>query len=81
MRYEFEVGGGGEVYLEGRFNGGFFALRVWGGGLYLEGLEHGGAYFQNFTVSSAFRVLQKVSLPTKMHSGWISTVSSLLFLV
>ena len=39
----------GGLYLEGRFNGGFFALRVWGG-LYLEGLIHGGAYFRNFTV-------------------------------
>ena len=29
--------GGGGVYSEGRFNGGFFALPVWGG-LYLEGL-------------------------------------------
>ena len=30
-------------YLEGRFNGGIFALRVWAGGrgLYLEGLIHG----------------------------------------
>ena len=27
------------LYLEGRFNGGF-----WGGGLYLEGAIHGGAY-------------------------------------
>ena len=35
----------GGLYLEGRFNGGFFALPVWeGGGL------HGGAYFRNFTV-------------------------------
>ena len=24
------VGGGGNLYLEGRFNGGFFALPVWG---------------------------------------------------
>ena len=39
----------GGLYLEGRFNRGFFALRVWGG-LYLEGLLHGGAYFRNFTV-------------------------------
>ena len=32
----------GGLYLEGRFNGGFFALRVWGGGgLYLEGLISG----------------------------------------
>ena len=34
----------GGLYLEGRFNGGFFALRVWGG-LYLEGLKHGGLIF------------------------------------
>ena len=42
--------------MEGRFNGGFFALRVlrayiWRG-LYMEGLIHGRAYFRNFTVSS-----------------------------
>ena len=35
---------GGGLSLEGRFNGGFFALRVWGP-------TSGGAYFQNFTVS------------------------------
>ena len=33
---------GGGLYLEGQFNGGFFALRVWGPyiwrGLYMEGL-------------------------------------------
>ena len=34
----------GALYSEGRFNGGFFALRFW------EALIHGGAYFQNFTV-------------------------------
>ena len=32
----------GGLYLEGRFYGGFFALRVWGGGgLYTEGLNFG----------------------------------------
>ena len=36
----------GGLYLEGRFNGGFFALRVWGGayiwrGFYMEGLIFG----------------------------------------
>ena len=41
------------LYLEGRFNGGFFALPVWGG-LYLKGLIHGGAYFRNFTVIHTF---------------------------
>ena len=35
----------GGLYLEGRFNGGFFALQVWEA--YTWG---GGAYFQNFTV-------------------------------
>ena len=37
----------GSLHLEGRFNGEFFALRVWGGG----GLVFGGAYFRNFTVN------------------------------
>ena len=37
----------GGLYLEGRFNGGFFTGL---GGLYLEVLLHGGAYFRNFTV-------------------------------
>ena len=36
---------GGGLYMEGRFNGGFFALRVWGAymwrGLYMEGLIFG----------------------------------------
>ena len=40
----------GGLYLEGRFNGGFFELPVWGASLYLEGLIHRGAYFRNFTV-------------------------------
>ena len=35
----------GGLYLEGRFNGGFFALRVWGAyiwrGLYMERLSFG----------------------------------------
>ena len=39
------AGGGGGLYLEGYFNGGFFALRVWGAyisrGLYMEGLIFG----------------------------------------
>ena len=33
----------GYLYMEGRSNGGFFALRVWGA-------YQGGAYFGNFTV-------------------------------
>ena len=35
----------GDLYMEGRFNGGFFALRVWRAyvwkGLYMEGLNFG----------------------------------------
>ena len=50
------VGGGGGLSWEGRFNGGFFAVRFFfwggGGGLYLEELIHGGAYFLNFTAFS-----------------------------
>ena len=41
-------GGGGGLYSQGRFNGGFLRYDI--GGLYLEGLIHGGAYFRNFTV-------------------------------
>ena len=41
----FQVQAPGGLYLEGRFNGGFFALRVWGAciwrGLYMEGLIFG----------------------------------------
>ena len=39
----------GGLYLEGRFNRGFFCVTILRG-LYLDGLIHGGAYFQNFTV-------------------------------
>ena len=45
----FQVQAPGDLYLEGRFNGGFFCITGLGG-LYLEGLIHGGAYFRNFTV-------------------------------
>ena len=38
----------GGLYLEGRFNGGFFVMSL--GGLYLAALTRGRAYFQNFTV-------------------------------
>ena len=49
LRTIFQVQAPGGLYLEGRFNGGFFALRVLGG-QNLERLIHGGAYFRNFTV-------------------------------
>ena len=42
--FQVEAPGGG-IYLGGRFNGGFFALPVWGAyiwrGLYMEGLIFG----------------------------------------
>ena len=28
--FQVQAPGGGGLYLDGRFNGGFFALRVWG---------------------------------------------------
>ena len=37
--------------MEGRFNGGFFALPDWGG------IIHGGAYFRNFSVRKMFSLL------------------------
>ena len=39
----------GGLYMEGRFNGRFFALQVWGAYIW-KGLIHGGAYFRNFMV-------------------------------
>ena len=39
----------GSLYLEGRFNRQFFALRVWGAYIWSR-LIHGGSYSWNFTV-------------------------------
>ena len=47
----FQVQSPRSLYLEGEFNRGFFALRVWGAYINLERLIHGGAHFWNFTVS------------------------------
>ena len=44
LRVIFQVQVPGGLYLEGRFNGGFFFVTGFGG-VYLEGLIHGGAYF------------------------------------
>ena len=45
LRAIFQVQAPGSFYLEGRFNGGFFALQVWEAyiwrGLYMEGLIFG----------------------------------------
>ena len=40
----------GGLNLEGRFNGGFFALPVWMAYMEAEEFVHGEAYFQNFTI-------------------------------
>ena len=45
----FQVQAPGGLYMEGRFNGRFFALQVWGAYIW-KGLIHGGAYFRNFMV-------------------------------
>ena len=45
----FQVQAPGGLYMEGRFNGRFFVLKVWGPTF--EGAYQGGAYFRNFTVS------------------------------
>ena len=45
----------GGLYLEGRFNGGFFCV-ISLLGLYLEGRIRGGAYFRNFTVLCIYYV-------------------------
>ena len=63
----------GGLYLEGRFNGGFFVLRVWGG-LYLEGL-----IFGIFTVSS-FSLEHKNCRPqTVLTRGCGRALSGLIY--
>ena len=42
---KFQVQAPRDLYSEGQFNGGFFAVQGWGGGLIF-----GGAYFRNFMV-------------------------------
>ena len=62
LRAIFQVQHPGGLYLEGRFNGGFYALPVWG-------LIHGGAYFRNFTVFNRFQhdYNAKIRLGKKIH--------------
>ena len=45
----FQVQAPGGLYLVGRFNKGFFALRVWGANIWRDFI-HEGDYFRNFTV-------------------------------
>ena len=68
------------LYLEGQFNGGFFALPVWGPDLYLEGLIHGGAYFRNFTVryvvDSVYYTFICHTFQTSLNSWFCGNTSS-----
>ena len=63
LRAIFQVQAPGGLYLEGRFNGGFFALPVWGAyisrGLYMEGLIFGilPYMFSNFLVTMSSEAL------------------------
>ena len=58
----------GGLYLEGRFNGGFFALPVWGAyiwrGLYMEGLIFGILRYQIniFLSTNSLRKQKEISL-------------------
>ena len=53
---------GGGLYLEGRFNGGFLALRVWG-------LVFGGAYFRNFTAFSPKVLIEEANFCLLLETG------------
>ena len=68
------------LYLEGQFNGGFFALPVWGPDLYLEGLIHGGTYFRNFTVryvvDSVYYTFICHTFQTSLNSWFCGNTSS-----
>ena len=70
----FRVQAPGVLYMEGRFNGQFFALQVCGG-LYLERLIHGGAYIWRglYMEGLNFGILRYVSdcpiNPIKYQSG------------
>ena len=48
--FYFVFEGNFPLYLEGRFNGGFLALPVWGVYIWRGLYNHGRAYFRNFTV-------------------------------
>ena len=65
---------GGDLCLEGRFNGGFFALRVWGAyiwrGLYIERL-----------IFEILRYCSKVHLVVTLHSSSVNWLESQLYLL
>ena len=55
----------GGLYLEGRFNGGFFALRAWG-------LIFGGDYFWNFTVNEKrWKLVENRRNKEKRERDWV----------
>ena len=70
----YQVQAPGGLYLEGRFNGGFFALRVWGAyiwrGLYTAGLIFGILrYLQNWLIANRFTLNMLIKdLIRFMHS-------------
>ena len=71
--------------LEGRFNRGFYALPVWGGGLYLEGLIFGILRYILFLVSSSVYAslgnsLASPATPIQLGQLYPSTVSPGLLL-
>ena len=59
----------GGLYSEGRFNGGFFALRIWGAyiwrGLYMEGLTFG---ILRYLLSGYHRISDKKPLGEKVSN-------------
>ena len=59
LRAIFQVQAPGCLYLEGRFNGRFFALRVWGAyiwrGLYMEGLIFGILRYHNIVINNLLK--------------------------
>ena len=55
----FQVQAPRGLYSEGRLDRGFFCVTSLGG-FYLEGFMHGGACFQNFTVSFLFTIIAAI---------------------
>ena len=63
----------GGLYLEGRFNGGFFALPVWGAyiwrGLYMEGLIFGILRFLVMKLVDSYNILSIDRKSTRLNSS------------
>ena len=65
---------GGGLYLEGRFNGGFFALPVWGAymwrGLYMEGLIFGISRFTRQLEILVTALTKQCQMEIYLPQGW-----------